>query len=206
MFLPHNVVAVSMSVDLKRSPCKWIATCMEQSPCSEANVFSTSEEKPPFRGIWRHNKLSTKASNCKLSWARWIQTTPTHPIYGRYILLPYHLHLGLPSSLFIQRDLFLISYNILNPSLPPKFWCIFLRPLIKIISMALKFLFLTSCSHTYYMHHKLGRFPIILTIQSSYIPNQYWHTYHCNGHAVCFLWRINWGFKYCLTELQVSNS
>ena len=127
-------------------------------------------------------------------------------IYGRFILVPYYLHLGHPSSLVIQRDPLLISCNIPNPSLPPKFWFIFWRPLIKIISMALKFIFLTLCSHTYYMHHKLRRFLIILTIKCSYISNQYWHICHCNGDAVCFLWRINSVFKYCVTELQVSNS
>jgi len=93
MFLTETMFAVSMSVDLKYSPCNWIATSKEQSPCSEANVFSTSQETPAFYGIRRLIKLSTKASHCKLSWARWIQTTPTHPIYGRYVILPYHLHL-----------------------------------------------------------------------------------------------------------------
>jgi hypothetical protein len=161
-FLPEIIIADSMSADLKRSRSNWIATLF--SPCSDANVFSTGQETPAFYEIRRLIKLSITASICKLSWARRIQTTPTYPIYGRCIILPYHLHLGHPSSLFFQRDLLLISYNIPNPSLSPKFWFIFLRPLIKIISIALKVLFLTSCSHTYYMHHRLGRFPIILTI------------------------------------------
>jgi hypothetical protein len=43
----------------------------------------------------------TRALHCSLSWARSIQSIPSHPISIRSILiLLTHLHLGLPSGLF----------------------------------------------------------------------------------------------------------
>jgi hypothetical protein len=45
----------------------------------------------------------TRARHWSLSWARWIQFTPSHPISLRSILLlSSHLRLGLPSGLFLS--------------------------------------------------------------------------------------------------------
>jgi hypothetical protein len=43
----------------------------------------------------------TTARHCPLSWARWIQSTPSHPVSVRSILILYfHLRLYLPIGLF----------------------------------------------------------------------------------------------------------
>jgi hypothetical protein len=56
---------------------------------------------PAFNGTRRFNTLFTRALRGSLSWARSIQSTPSHPISLRCILIPpTHLRLGLPSGLF----------------------------------------------------------------------------------------------------------
>jgi hypothetical protein len=42
----------------------------------------------------------TRAHRWSLSSAKWIQSSPSHPVSLRYIHTSYHLHIGLPSGLF----------------------------------------------------------------------------------------------------------
>jgi hypothetical protein len=54
-----------------------------------------------FHGTQRFNIVFTRALHWSLSWAISIQSTPSHPISVRSILiLSTHLRLGLPSGLF----------------------------------------------------------------------------------------------------------
>jgi len=74
---------------------------MEQSPL-EASSHSASQEIPPtLYGSPMFITMFTRACHSSLSWARWIQSTPSQPIYVRCILiLSSQLCLGLPSNLF----------------------------------------------------------------------------------------------------------
>jgi len=56
---------------------------------------------PTFYGTHKFITLFTRACLWSLSWARWIQSTPSHHISLRSILmLSFHPGLGLPSGLF----------------------------------------------------------------------------------------------------------
>ena len=56
---------------------------------------------PAFYGTRRFITAVTSAHHLSLSWVSLIHSTPPHPTFWRYILiLPSHLHLGLPSGLF----------------------------------------------------------------------------------------------------------
>jgi len=49
---------------------------------------------PAFYGALRFITVFTRARHWSLSWARWIQSTPSHPIYQIFVLiLSYHLRL-----------------------------------------------------------------------------------------------------------------
>ena len=75
---------------------------MEQSPSCEANRFSGSQEIP--RILWNPKRfitVFTTARHLYLSWARSIQSMPSHPTSWRFILiLSSYLRLDLPSGLF----------------------------------------------------------------------------------------------------------
>jgi hypothetical protein len=56
---------------------------------------------PAFYGTRRFITVITRAIHWSLSWAKSIQSTPSHPISQRSILISStHLRLGLPSGLF----------------------------------------------------------------------------------------------------------
>jgi len=77
----------------------WVAKSMEQSPW-EADSHSV-KKFPTFYGTRRFITVFTTARHWSLPWTRWIQSTTSHPITLRSILiLSYNLRLGLPSGLF----------------------------------------------------------------------------------------------------------
>jgi hypothetical protein len=73
---------------------------MKQNPSSEANIHSASQEIPRFYGIRKFITVFTKARYWSLSLARLIQSTPSHRISLRSILIFSNLCLGLQSGLF----------------------------------------------------------------------------------------------------------
>jgi hypothetical protein len=67
----------------------------------ETNRYLAGHKKFIFYGNWRFITGFTKAWHLSLSRVRWMQSTPSHPISLRSILiLSYHLRLVLPSGLF----------------------------------------------------------------------------------------------------------
>jgi len=69
---------------------------MEQGPSQEANSQSV-KKFPAFYGTRRFITVFARARH----WARCIQSTPSHPVSPRSILiLSFHISLGLPSGLF----------------------------------------------------------------------------------------------------------
>jgi hypothetical protein len=87
---------------------------------------------PTFYETRRLITVFTRAPQCSLSWARSIQSIPSHTISLRSILiLSTHLHLGLPSGLFPSGFPANILYAFLlsphscykpRPSHPPWIW------------------------------------------------------------------------------------
>jgi hypothetical protein len=68
--------------------------------CVAANC-AAPQDFPVFYGIWRFITVFTRALHRPLSWARSIQSIPSHLISQRTILiLSTHLRLGLRSGLF----------------------------------------------------------------------------------------------------------
>jgi hypothetical protein len=65
------------------------------------SIVKLHKNFPAFYGTRRIIIMFTRAFHWSLSWARSIQSIPSHPISLRSILiLSTHLHLGLPSGLF----------------------------------------------------------------------------------------------------------
>jgi len=63
-------------------------------------VIQLVEKFPSFYGTRISITVSTNAHNLSLLWARWIQSTPSHPLSLRSILtISWYLRLGLPSGL-----------------------------------------------------------------------------------------------------------
>jgi len=87
---------------------------MEQNPSSEANSRSSSQEIP--RLLWKLKVLYRvpKSPSLVLSWARRIQSTTSHPMSLRSVLiLSSYLFLRLPSGLFPSGFLTEILYTFL---------------------------------------------------------------------------------------------
>ena len=84
--------------------CAADSNSMQQSPSSEANKSSASQDIPRIYGTRRFINTFTTASQLSLSSARSIQSIPPHPTSWRSILiLSSHLRLGLSSGLFPWR-------------------------------------------------------------------------------------------------------
>jgi hypothetical protein len=75
-----------------------LTTSMNQSPSWEANsCHLASQEIPTFYGTHRFITVFTRAYHWSLSCTKCIQSTPSHPISLRSILiLSFNLHLGFP--------------------------------------------------------------------------------------------------------------
>jgi len=74
-----------------------------ESFLKKLTVTQLVKKFPTFYGTWGIITTFTKASHMSLSWARCVQSTPSHPISQRSILiLSSHLFLGLLSGLFLQ--------------------------------------------------------------------------------------------------------
>jgi hypothetical protein len=81
-------------------------------------IVQLLENFPAFYGTRRFITAITRALHRSLSWARSIQSIPSHPSSLRYILiLSIHLRLGLPSGLFTSGFPTNILYAFLLPLL-----------------------------------------------------------------------------------------
>jgi hypothetical protein len=87
---------------------------MEQCPW-ETNSHSASQEIP--RSLWTPKVHCCRVSHWYLSWARWIQCTPSHPVSLRFILMiSSHLCLDFLHGLFHCGFLTIILYAFLTSS------------------------------------------------------------------------------------------
>jgi hypothetical protein len=74
---------------------------MEQSPSWEANSHSASQEITRLSWTWRFRIVFTRSRHWSLSWARWIQATPSQPTSLISILiLSSNLCVSLQNGLF----------------------------------------------------------------------------------------------------------
>jgi len=104
----------SLKMDLEEIECEdvdWIhlvqcwvqwwafINSMEHSPSSQANGHSVKKFLA-FYGTKRLITIVTRPCHWTLSWARWIQSTPSHSIFWRFVLIFSHLCPGLLSGLF----------------------------------------------------------------------------------------------------------
>jgi hypothetical protein len=80
---------------LKNLTHSWSWALLEKLP-----IVQPLKNFPVFYGTRRFITVFTRSFHWSLSWSRWIQSIPSHPISLRSILiLSTHLRLGLPSSL-----------------------------------------------------------------------------------------------------------
>jgi len=64
-------------------------------------VTQPVKKLPTFYGTWMSITVFTRVRHWPLSWARWIQSTTSHPISLRSLLILYfHVRLGLSIGLF----------------------------------------------------------------------------------------------------------
>jgi hypothetical protein len=99
-FLPHcppsSVILPSDAVKPSYSLTSRSCALLEEPP-----VVQSLKNSPKFYGTWKFITVFTRALHWSLSWARSIQSIPSHPIYLKTILtLSTHLRLRLPSGLF----------------------------------------------------------------------------------------------------------
>ena len=72
-------------------------------PPSSPAVLQLAKQFPTFNETRRFITVFTRTRRMYLSLARWVQSTPSHPIYlNSTLILSYHLKLCLPSGLFHQ--------------------------------------------------------------------------------------------------------
>jgi hypothetical protein len=93
-------------------PC--LTTCLSNSRVFLQKLTVTQLLKifPTVYGIWRFITVFTTTHHWFLSWARYIQSTSSHPISVTSILiLSSHLRLGFPSGVFPSFLYPLLSLN-----------------------------------------------------------------------------------------------
>jgi len=78
---------------------------MDQSPFSEAKRHSTTQEIFRLLGTQIFITVLIRARHLSLSWARCIQSTPSHPVSLRPILI-FYFHLRLRLRVFSFRQFF----------------------------------------------------------------------------------------------------
>jgi hypothetical protein len=103
VFWMQLVSALSSVISLNRAKRNWLTVHLltELSPSWGAVNCAASRELLSTYGTRRFNPVFTRALHWSLSWAISIQSTPSHSISLRSILiLSTHLRLGLPSGLF----------------------------------------------------------------------------------------------------------
>jgi len=99
----------NIKTNIKETVCeqrwwKWtynsVTNSMERSPSSGTNSH-TVEKFLTFYGTQRFIIVFTRVRHWYLSWARWLQSTHSHPIsLWSILILSSRLHLGLPIGLF----------------------------------------------------------------------------------------------------------
>jgi hypothetical protein len=106
-------------------PTDWPTDQPSWSRVLENHVATRLVKKfPAFCGIWRYIIMFIVAHHWSLSWARWIQFAPSHPISLRSaLILSSHLWVDLPSGFF---PLGFVTKILYFPSLP----CVLHDPLI----------------------------------------------------------------------------
>jgi hypothetical protein len=89
---------------------------MEQNLSREASSHSATQKTSSFYEAPRFITVFTTVRHWSTTWAVWIWSTPTHPIYLRSILLiSFPLHLGHPSRLLPLGLLTKILYEFITP-------------------------------------------------------------------------------------------
>ena len=107
------------------SECIYLLTySMKQSPSSETNHMSASQEFPAFYGARRFITLFTSARHLSKSWASSIHSMHPHPTSWRSILiLSSHPRLGLPIGLFpsgfLNKSLSRFLLSPIRATFPP---------------------------------------------------------------------------------------
>jgi len=90
-----------------------LTNSMKHSSYSEA-ATQLVQKIPAFYRNQSFITMFTRACHCSISWARWIQSTPSQPISLRSILtLSSHLYKGLPSAFLPSGFLTKILYALL---------------------------------------------------------------------------------------------
>ena len=77
-----------------------LSKCMAQSPSWTAISPSACQEVPAVYENWRFITVFTKVHHFFVSWARWLQSLPSHPVSWRSVLiLSFSIHPGFPDHL-----------------------------------------------------------------------------------------------------------
>jgi hypothetical protein len=130
---------------------------MEQSPW-ELIVTWLVKKCSTFYEIWRFIIMFTRPHYWILSWFRWIQSTPSHPVSLRYVLiLSCHLHLDLPSGLCGYHSCFITGWHKIG-------LCVWLHTCVCLCTFFLTGLAPTSNSN--------DSFPVRVELEADYWP--YW--------------------------------
>ena len=139
---------------------------MEQSPSSEANSSSVSQETPTFYGTWSFITAFIRPISLSLYWTRSILSMLPHPISWRSILvLSSHLHLGLPCGLFPSGFSTKTLYALILSSIHATYY--FLKVHFSIILPSTPRPSMRSLSLRFFHKNRVCTYPLLHTC---YIP------------------------------------